>query len=142
MAAGYLNDTCVVSEATKPQPDQAVVRWMDSVDESRMFISTLTIGELLKGISLMDSSPRKLAIQGWFERSLPRRFERRIIPVDSKVAETWGLITADLRAKGITIGVVDALIAATALTHGLTVVTRNVREFQHTAARILNPWDL
>ena len=91
----FLLDTCVISELVKPRPDENVVRWIDSVDERRLFLSVLTLGELEKGITKLHMSQRKDDLREWLEHDLAARFEGRILPVDFAVATAWGKLQGE-----------------------------------------------
>jgi len=138
----YLLDTCMVSELVRVNPSPAVVEWIDTQDEEHCFLSVLTLGELRKGIDLLPSGRKKAALQNWLDRDLTKRFEERILGVDVDVAERWGADCAKAQKQGIQIPVVDGLIAATAAAHGLTVVTRNVKDMEPSGVPVFNPWEL
>ena len=136
----YLLDTNVVSEWVRPRPEPRVVRFLADVDEDRVFISVLTLGELRFGIERLPAGARRQRLDEWVRDQLPQRFEGRVLPVDLAVAETWGTILARREKAGKTIGTVDGLLAATAVVHGLTLVTRNVSDFQSSVSTLLDPW--
>ena len=136
----YLLDTCVVSELTKPRPNQAVVRWVNCHDEHGMFLSVLTIGELHKGIAKLPTGPRRERLETWVREDLSSRFHGRILPVDTEVAATWGAMLGVAEVGGGPLPVVDALIGATARVHGCVVVTRNVTDLERTGAKVVSPW--
>lgn len=136
----YLLDTCVVSEFVKPQPSASVLSWLDARDEISLFLSVLTLGELQKGIEKLPSSRRRTALQAWLDHDLPERFAGRLVEVDEEVALTWGKLQGDGERRGQTLPAIDALIGATALVHGLVVVTRNERDIARTGVRVIDPW--
>lgn len=136
----FLLDTNVVSEWVKPRPNLGVVAWLASVDEDRVFLSVITVAELRYGIDRLPAGERRRRLAGWLEEEIPLRFERRILPVDPTVADLCGRITARAEAQGRRAEAMDAFIAATAETYGLTVVTRDVSDFQALASSVLNPW--
>lgn len=136
----YLLDTCVISELVKPRPDKNVVRWVDSVDERKLFLSVLTMGELEKGIAKLLESPRKSELREWLEHDLAERFSERILPVDAAVAVAWGRIQGEAERAGMKLPVIDSLLAATAEIHRLTLATRNVADFDRCGATVFNPW--
>jgi len=135
----YLLDTCVVSELAKPEPDAAVTAWLEPIPEASLFLSVLTLGEIRKGVELLDPGPRRERIEAWLHR-LTTTFSRRLLPVDVAVAERWGVVSAEARRGGRPRPPVDSLLAATALCHDLALVTRNVADFAGTGARVVNPW--
>jgi predicted nucleic acid-binding protein len=137
----YLLDTCVISELTRKQPSEAVLDWMAAQDEACCFLSSLTIGELKKGIDRLPPSHKKTTLQVWLDQDMRQRFAGRILSIDIEVAEQWGLICAHAENRGLSLPVVDGLIAATALAHGLVVVTRNTKDMEPGGVPLLNPWE-
>ena len=137
----YLLDTCVVSELTRPKPQRPVVQWIRSEPETRLHLSVLTIGELRKGIERLPDSHKRKQIEAWLNNELRNRFSGRILSVDGEVAERWGLESAKAEQSGTPLPVIDGLLAATGLVHGMTVVTRNTKDMQQTGAKLLNPWE-
>lgn len=133
----YLVDTNVLSELRRKQPDGNVVRWLEKRPPTTLFLSALTMGELRKGIELMSESERKRSYLDWLEVDLPRFFGGRILAIDEPVADCWGRLVAQARRA---LPAIDSLLAATALTHGLTLVTRNERDFRHPGLDVINPW--
>lgn len=136
----FLLDTNVVSEWVKPSPDVGVVEWLADADEDRTFLSVVTLAELRRGIERLAGGRRRDRLDDWLRNDLPMRFERRILPIDADVADAWGDVVARRETAGRPIGVMDAFIAATAIVHGLAVVTRNTTDFDATVAEIVNPW--
>jgi len=136
----FLLDTCVISELVKPRPDANVVRWVDAVDERKLFLSVLTVGALEKGVTKLPKSPRKDDLRAWLEHDLTERFAGRILPVDAAVAVAWGIIQGEAERAGAKLPVIDALLTATAAVHRLTLVTRNIADFDHCGATVFNPW--
>lgn len=136
----YLLDTCLLSELPKRQPNAGVAAWIDTTDESLLFVSTLTLGELRKGIEKLANSQRRQAIRSWFERDVTPRFRDRILAADLEVCLRWGQLSAESERLGRPRPVVDTLLASTALVHGLVLVTRNARDFEHLPVRVINPW--
>ncbi len=136
----FLLDTNVVSEWVKPRPDAGVVAWLAAVDEDRVFLSVMTFAELRYGIERMAAGGRRRRFEAWLSEELPLRFEGRVLPIDSAIADAWGKIVALSEAAGRRIGVADAFIAATVEVHGLTLVTRNVSDFAPALKTIVNPW--
>lgn len=136
----FLLDTNVVSEWVKQQPNPGVVDWLAEVDEDRAFLSIVTIAEVRHGIQRLDDSRRRRRLDAWLRDELAVRFEGRIIPIDLPVAETWGELVARREAAGRPLGVMDAFIAATANVHALTLVTRNMSDFESAVGHVVNPW--
>ena len=136
----YLLYTCLVSELVKREPNQKVAAWIDERDEQGLFLSVLTMGELQKGISKLADGDRKVKLQSWLEYELVERFEGRILGVDLDTALAWGRLQGEAEQKGVTLPVMDSLIAATATAHGLSVVTRKVKDLERCSAKVFNPW--
>ena len=136
----FLLDTNVVSEWVKPRPDPGVIRWTESVDEDRVFLSVISFGELRYGAERMAAGARRRRLEEWLQDELPLRFEGRVLAVDNNVADAWGKTVSRSEALGRPIGVMDAFLSATAETHHLTLVTRNVSDFPLLKA-LLNPWE-
>lgn len=136
----YLLDTCLISEVVKKQPHSGVLRWLDRQDEQNLFLSVLTIGELNKGISRLAAGSRRDDLQAWVENDLAQRFLGRVLPFDLAAAIAWGRLLGEAEQRGESLPVMDALIAATAMVHGFTVVTRNLRDMERCRVRVLNPW--
>jgi predicted nucleic acid-binding protein len=137
----FLLDTCLISELVKKKPNAAVLKWLDQRDEQSLFLSVLTLGELQKGISRLSIGVRKDDLQAWIEHDLIERFEGRILDLDLETALIWGKLQGEAELKGGKLPVMDSLIAATAIAHGLLVVTRNVKDIERCRARVFNPWD-
>jgi predicted nucleic acid-binding protein len=138
--SGFLLDTNVISELVKPRPDENVRRWIDETDESILFLSAVTLGEIRKGIDSLRSGARRGRLESWLQVDLRDRFRGRILPIDEAIADRWGAISAMAASKGKPVPVVDGLLAATALHHNLTLVTRNSSDVGGTGVSTLNPW--
>ena len=136
----YLLDTCVISELVSKQPNLSVTTWIDSVDEERIFLSAITIGEIQRGVEKLPESKRKDELARWLADDLLVRFHGRILALDTDVFLTWGSMVAKLEQQGRTLPALDSLIAALALNHGLQLVTRNEKDFAQTGTSLLNPW--
>jgi predicted nucleic acid-binding protein len=137
----YLLDTCVLSEFTRRRPDAKVIQWLDNVDEEALYLSAVTIGEIQRGIERLTASRRKTELLVWMKDGLTRRFDQRILPLDTQVMLTWGSLTARCENAGRPLPLMDSLIAATALLHSLTIVTRNIEDFSPCSLQVINPWD-
>jgi predicted nucleic acid-binding protein len=138
--SGFLLDTNIVSELVRPRPDPRVAQWLDSTDEELLFLSVLTLGEIRKGITTLTDPARKTRLEAWLSGNLLSRFEGRILPIDHAIADRWGQITGSLAAQGSPLAVIDGLLAATALHHNLTLVTRNTRDVARTRVGVFDPW--
>ena len=139
----WLLDTNVILEMVRPRPEPAVLRWFEhhATEEHRLHLSALTMAEIHRGVlRLARTSPRFARLHAWAHGELPARFRERILAFDAAVARTWGMMTAAL-PKGVTVANMDSLIAATALHHGLVLVTRNKRDLKaFERLPIENPW--
>lgn len=133
----YLLDTNVLSELFKKHPEPKVTRWLKGMEQDWLYLSVLTVGEIHKGVERMEHGSRKARLVQFLETDIPAQFEERILPIDLEVAETWGLLEAQADRP---LPTVDALLAATALVHNLTLVTRNTQDFGFSKLKILNPW--
>ncbi len=139
--AGFLLDTNVISELMKPRPSRKVIAWVESTAEALMHLSVITIGEVRKGIDLLgDDDPRRAALQGWLDRDVRIRFAGRLLAFDDGVAERWGQLEALAKKRRLTLPTIDAQLAATALHHGLTFVTRNTADVAPTGVPVFDPW--
>lgn len=139
--SGFLLDINVVSELIKPNPEPRVVSWMHATDESLLYLSVLTIGEIRKGINSLPRGHRRALLESWVGNDLALRFAQRILPIDFEIAERWGLLSARAKAAGVLLPVIDGLIAATAMHHNLTLVTCNTKDVQIAGVNLFNPWE-
>ena len=134
----YLLDTNVLAEIRKPRPHPAVAAWYEEAGDDELFLSVLVVGEIQQGVArLRRKDPRQAAAYEAWLGKLQREFADRVLPVTQDVALEWGRLSA-----GNPPPVVDGLIAATALVHGMTVVTRNVADFEPTGVPLLNPFEV
>jgi predicted nucleic acid-binding protein len=140
--SGYLLDTNVISELTKVRPEAKVISWIQASSEELLHLSVLTIAEIRKGIDSLPRSNKRALLESWLANDLVLRFSGRILDVSLDIAERWGLISAQAKIAGAQLAVVDGLMAATALHHNLTLVTRNTKDVQVTGINTLNPWQL
>ena len=138
----FLIDTCCISELTKKQPDLNVKTWFSSYDETEMYVSVITFGELIKGIDKLSTSKKKATLVNWINNDLKQRFRNRILDVAMAEVKKWGEIQAFSETMGTPLPAIDGLIAATALVHDLSVVTRNVSDMIPSGVDIINPWEL
>jgi len=136
----FLLDTNAVSEWMKSRPDSGLIAWLEEVDEDRVFLSVVTITELRYGIERLAAGKRRKQLEDWLEQELPLRFEDRVLAIDHAVADACGRLVALREAMGRPMEAMDALLAATVEVHGLTLVTRNARDFEGTVRSVLNPW--
>ena len=138
----YLLDTNVLAELVKPVPNPAVVAWIDTHDERELYISVVTVGELLRGIAKHPHPIRQTQLAAWVNDQLVPRFGGRVWPLSLEVMRTWAGITVSCERIGRPLPAIDSLLAATAQHHGATLVTRNTRDFVHTGVPLYNPWEL
>jgi toxin FitB len=136
-----LLDTCVISELVSKQPDRKVVARIDSLDPEDIYLSVITIGEIVKGIEKLPKSRRKTDLQLWLKDDLLVRFEGKVVALDTEALVKWGVLMAHLEEVGRIMPAIDSLIAATALAKKMTLFTRNVNDFESAGIEILNPWE-
>lgn len=139
--SGFLLDTNCISELVRSKPEPLVLEWMEATNENLLYLSVLTLGEIRKGVAGVPQSRRRTQLETWLELDLQTRFSGRILPIDARIADRWGLLAAEAKHKGRGLSAIDGLLAATALHHSLTIVSRNVTDFAGTQVPILNPWD-
>jgi toxin FitB len=139
--SGFLLATNCISELVRPKPDPHVIRWMEAADEAMLYLSVLTVGEIRKGVAGLAQGKRRTRLETWLEVDLQARFAGRVVPIDPGVTDRWGLLAAEAKRKGKALSVIDGLLAATALHHNLTVVSRNVDDFTNTPIQVVNPWE-
>ena len=136
--SGFLLDTNVISELVKPKPEARVAGWIRATEESLLYLSVLTLGEIRKGVDRIPDATRKIKLEAWLSGELVLRFTGRILAVDQSVADRWGQIAALAKRP---LPVIDGLLAATAIEHNLTLVTRNAKDVADTGASVFNPWN-
>jgi toxin FitB len=139
--SGFLLDTNCISELVRPKPEPLVMEWMDAADEALLHLSVLTLGEIRKGVAALPQGKRRARLETWLEIDLQNRFSGRIVPIDSAIADRWGLLAAEAKRKGRAVAIIDGLLAATAIHHNLTIVSRNSSDFTGTQVQVLNPWE-
>jgi toxin FitB len=138
--SGFLLDTNIQSELTRPMPDSLVRDWVAAQDNASLYLSVVSVGELRWGFTAMPQSKRRTQLEQWFEQYLLPLFGDRILPVTQSIGGRWGVLGGECQAKGTPLNTADGLIAATALEHGLIVVTRNVKDFARLDVALLDPW--
>lgn len=139
--SGFLLDTNVLSEFNRRgEPNQRVKRWLELADPESLFASVLTFGEIRVGIELLPPGKRRTQLEQWLERDLHEWFEDRILPISEPIADRWGMLFAQAQLNGRPLSVIDALLAATALEHDLTIVSRNLSDFSVAGLAAINPW--
>ena len=138
---GFLLDTNIPSEMTRLNPQPSVSGWLDDADDNQLYFSVVSLGEVLKGVTPLSESKRRSELQQWLDETLRPWFEGRILPVNQPIAERWGVLAGQCQLRGRPLKVIDGFIAATAVEHDLTVVTRNVKDFAGLGVTVFNPWD-
>ena len=136
----FLLDTCAISELIKPAPDPGVLEWFAQQDELSLYLSALSLGELKRGIEKLSAGKRKTFLQKWLAENVIQRFGDRVLSLDAGVCLRWGEMQARLEKQGKPMSAMDGLIAATALQHQLTIVTRNSKDMEASGVAPLNPW--
>jgi predicted nucleic acid-binding protein len=139
---GYLLDTNVPSEFSRERPEPRVVQWLKAQPVATLFISVVTIGEIRKGLVVLPQGRKRDELERWFHADLLTWFQNRVLPVTHAIADRWGVLDGQCQLKGTPLNTADGLIAATALELGLTIVTRNEKDFAALGATIFNPWQL
>ena len=136
----FVLDTCVLSELVKPAPDAGLLAWMEAADEAGLHLSVITVGEIRQGVAALADSRRKQELDRWLRQDLVQRFAERLLPFGLDEADRWGRLRGEAQRSGAPVPAVDAMLAATALCHGLKLVTRNVQDFARLPVGIENPW--
>jgi len=132
----YLVDANVLSEATKPAPDPRVIAWLRA-HEGNVVLDAVVLGELYAGILRRPAGRKRAALERWFETVIAAL---DCLPWDGAVSRRWARLVVELTRRGRSLPLLDSMIAATALEHGLTVATRNVRDFEETGVRVVDPF--
>jgi predicted nucleic acid-binding protein len=135
----YLWDTCVLSDLGKANRDPHVMEYLDSIPIEKTYISVVTIGEIEFGFALLPVGRRRRELEATM-RAIITELSSQVLPITAEIATLWGELSADVHKRGRDLPAGDGLIAATALHHGLTVVTRNVSDFEPTGVSLVNPW--
>lgn len=133
----YLIDTNVLSELRRPRPPAAVREWFAARSATTLYVSVLTLGEIRKGVQAVADARRRQRLSDWLDTELGAYFRGHVLPVDAAVADRWSRLLAD---AGRPLPAIDSLLAATALQHGLVLVTRNVRDFSSLPVEVFDPW--
>ena len=134
----FLLDTNIVSELRRKRPDPQVMAWFKGVRDENLYLSVLSVGEIRRGVERLKIESQRSELTEWLEGILLPWFGPRLLTVNLPVAECWGRLSA---AAGRPLPAIDSLLAATAMSHDLTMVTRNVVDFKLSSLRVINPWD-
>ncbi len=137
---GWLLDTNVLSELRKPRPDQRVVNFVAATPLDQLFVSVVTLAEIRFGIEKVAEPARRAELHDWLQLKVRPMFEQRALPISEDVMLKWRLLVEEGRKAGHTFSQPDLIIAATALHHGLTVVSRDTSEYEQARATVINPW--
>lgn len=138
---GWLLDTNVLSELRRPRPDRKVVAFVEAQALDLLYVSTVTLAEIRFGIELLDDAARRAELTAWLSHKVQPMFERRVLAVSEDVLFKWRILVAAGRKAGYTYSQPDLFIAATALHHGLAIVTRNTVDYERAHVPVLNPWE-
>lgn len=136
----FLLDTNVISEVTRPRPDPSVLAFLHETDEDRLYLSVVTLGELRRGVDLKADGHARTALDQWLRDDLPLRFLGRILDIDARAADDWGVLMAQAARRGVALHVMDGFLAALTRVHAMTLVTRNTKDFAPFDLRLHNPW--
>lgn len=137
---GWLLDSNVLSELRRPRPEKKVVAFVEAQALDLLHVSTVTLAEIRFGIELLADATRRAELNDWLRHKVRPMFEQRILDVSEDVVFKWRTLVEAGRRSGHTYSQPDLFIAATALHHGLTVVTRDTREYEHARIPVHNPW--
>src|ERR1700686_4421276 len=139
--SAFLLDTNCISEIVRPKPEPRAVEGLEATEKTMLNLSVLTLGEIRKGLAGLVQGKRRTQLETWLEMELQTRFAGRILQIDTAIADRWGGIAAEAKRRGKALSVIDGLLAATALHHNLTVVSRNASDFMGVQVQVLNPWE-
>jgi predicted nucleic acid-binding protein len=137
---GWLLDTNVLSELRRPRPEAKVLQFVSGQKLQLLYVSAVTFAEIRFGIELVEDAGRRMEINDWLTNELRPMFEDRVLAITEDIMLKWRLLVEDGRKAGYTFAQPDLMIAATALHHGLTVVSRNTGDFERAHVPVLNPW--
>jgi toxin FitB len=140
VTTGWLLDTNMLSELRRPKPDRKVLAFVAAQPLELLYISAVTLAEIRFGIELVSDATKRAELNDWLAHKVRPMFEQRVLPVTEDVMFKWRLLVEDGRQAGHTFSQPDLIIAATALQHGLTVVSRDIRDYERARVPVLNPW--
>ena len=133
----YLLDTNIICELVNKNPQPEVIHWVNQIPSHALFLSVLTLGEIRKGVEKISDQRRKQKIVLWLENELLETFHNRVLPITREISDRWGRLRYLAKRP---LPAIDSLLAATALHHDMTLVTRNLKDFQGLGLEIINPW--
>jgi predicted nucleic acid-binding protein len=136
----YLIDTNVLSEPSKPDPNREVIDWGEAQPRDSVAVSVISLGEVRFGIDLMHHGAQRAKLERWLKVSVLDYFHGRMLSVTKRVALKWAQLAAAEQKRGRRLPIADGLLLATAAVHGLTIVTRNERDFEDRGVPVYNPW--
>lgn len=139
---GWLLDTNVLSELRRPRPEAKVLQFVSGQKLDLLFVSVVTFAEIRFGIELLEDASQRMELSEWLTNRLRPMFEDRVLAITEEIMLKWRLLVAEGRKTGHTFAQPDLMIAATALHHGLTVVSRNTSDFERANVQVLNPWTM
>jgi hypothetical protein len=137
---GWLLDTNILSELRRPRPERKVLAFIAAQPLDLLHVSTVTFAEIRFGIEVLADARRRAELDDWLAHKVRPMFEHRVLAVSEDIMFKWRLLVEDGRKAGHTFSQPDLIIAATALHHGLTVVSRDVGDYRKARAPVLNPW--
>jgi toxin FitB len=137
----WLLDTNILSEVRRPKPDTKVVAFVSGLPAKQLFVSTVTLAEIRFGIEKAADPNDRIILTHWLTHTVRPMFAGRILEITEDIMLEWRLLVEDGRKTGHTFSQPDLIIAATALHHGLTIVTRNLKDFEKARVPLLNPWE-
>ena len=137
---GWLLDTNVLSELRRPKAGRKVVAFIAAQPLELLYVSAVTLAEIRFGIEVVTDATKRAELNDWLAHKVRPMFEQRVLPVTEEIMFKWRLLVEDGRKAGYTFSQPDLIIAATALHHGLTVVTRDVSDYERVRAPVFNPW--
>lgn len=138
----FLLDTNVLSESMRPQPAVAVLRWLEARDPANLYLSAITLGEIVAGIRKLADSARRRALEQWLLQNVVPQFNERILPFDADAAWRWGAFVAERSSAGRPRPAIDLQIAAIASHRKLVLVTRNAADFAGLDIEVVSPWQI
>jgi toxin FitB len=136
----FLLDTCILTEFARKKPEPKVIHWIDSVGHKLLYVSVITIGEIQRGVERLPDSDRKDDLLKWVCNGLVERLTDHILPLDTMTLTLWGSLTGWKDADGKPMGILESLIAASALRNNMTIVTHYIDVYHRTGVPVVNPW--